>query len=249
MKELLIATTPHSHNDKEASWVQKEERRAPLYTSNFMKLSTLMHTNVYTLYQSSTLAEAISLMETKAIRHIPIVDEFESVIGMLSDRDIRDIRPSTLMKEKDRKALLEPISNLMKTPVLTAHPEDDIQEVAKMFYQNKIGCLPVVNREKLVGICTESDLLQRLTEIIGCTQPSSLIEVRVVDQPGKLAEIAGIFKRLNMNITSALMYTSQLNGHVVLSFRVETIDPRRAIEEIKKEGYEVHGPRLPGVEE
>ncbi len=201
-----------------------------------------MHTDVYTLNQTQTIKEAIHLMEMQAIRHIPIINSANHVIGIVSDRDIRDIRPSTLTSDYDENLFLEPISIIMSTPVLTGHEDDDVQESARLFYQNRIGCLPIIKDGKLTGIITESDMLYSMTKLLGADRPSSVIEVCVKNKTGMLADVSAIFKKSQVNIVSAVAYSSEKQGHHMLSFRVQTIDPRRVIRALQNEGYDVYGP-------
>ncbi len=117
-----------------------------------------------------------------------------------------------------------------------------------MFFSEKqIGCLPITENERLVGILTESDILSSLVELIGANQPSSNIEVRVKNQTGQLADVAAIFKKHNINIVSVLIYPGKAPEYKLLVFRVQTIDPRRVINDIQNEGFEVTWPKIPGM--
>ncbi|AIC95318.1 acetoin utilization AcuB family protein [Shouchella lehensis] len=212
-----------------------------------MKLQLIMRTNVYTLSPTDSIQDAIDLMEQKSIRHIPIVDEDEKLVGIVSDRDIRDSRPSILMPLNEKDLFLKPISSIMAYPVLTAHEDDDVQETAKIFYQHRIGCLPITANERLVGIISESDILSSLTALLGADRPTSVIEVCVQNYPGMLADVATIFKDVGVNIVSAVAYPSQKANYHMLSFRVQTIDPRKVIQKLADSGYDVYGPSLPSI--
>lgn len=99
-----------------------------------MKLKTIMHAHVYFLDETASILEAIQLMERQSIRHIPIVNAAHHVVGIVSDRDIRDIRPSILVPKTDETLFMKPISSIMSVPVLTGHQEDDVQESARLFF-------------------------------------------------------------------------------------------------------------------
>jgi acetoin utilization protein AcuB len=210
-----------------------------------MKIKTIMRTNVPTLTNTHTIEDAIALMESASIRHIPITNGDTAVIGIVSDRDIRDIRPSTLSVAKEATDFLQPVTKIMSTPVLTAHPDDDVQEVARLFFQHRVGCLPVVDNDRLAGLITESDMLYSLTKLLGADQPSSIIEVCVHNRPGQLADVATVFKKERINIVSAVAYPSKKADKYMLSFRVQTIDPRRIIAALQLAGYEVYNPPFP----
>lgn len=204
-----------------------------------------MKQNVFTLHENDTIKDAMQLIELKQIRHIPIVNEYNQLVGIISDRDIRDASPSIFHSTDHLEDFLKPLSTLMVRNVITAHPLDFVAEASILFYEHHIGCLPIVQDNQLVGIITETDILHTLVQLMGAHQPSSHIEVRVENITGKLADIATIFKDLNVAITSVLVYPYPDPKFKVLAFRVQTIDPRRIVQTIENNGYHVIWPKEP----
>ncbi|KYG26684.1 acetoin utilization AcuB family protein [Alkalihalobacillus trypoxylicola] len=211
-----------------------------------MLVEDIMRKEVMTLKKDATIKDAIQLLEEKRIRHLPIVDESFSLIGIVSDRDIRDARPSIFTIEKESTTLEQSIETLMKKEVITAHPLDFIQDVSSLFYENHIGCLPIIDQNKLVGILTEKEILYSLIELIGANQPSSHIEVSVPNRTGVLADVAAIFKKNKTNIVSVIVRPAKHSTNQILVFRIQTIDPRRVVDEIRSSGYDVLWPNIPG---
>lgn len=214
-----------------------------------MIIEEIMNRNVVTINKDTTIETALQLLNKHRVRHLPIVNSDNEVIGIISDRDIRDASPSIFHKEEHLEDFQKPISSIMVKNVITAHPLDFVEEVASIFFEHQIGCIPVTEEDKLIGIVTETDILHTLVLLMGANQPSSQIEVRVENITGKLAEIASIFKNKNVNITSVLVYPSTDLNYKILVFRVQTMDPRGIIAEIEKEGYKVLWPNMPGVSE
>jgi acetoin utilization protein AcuB len=206
-----------------------------------------MKRKVITLTHTSTIKDAMQLLELHQIRHIPIVDDNNKLVGIISDSDIRDASPSIFHFTDHLEDFLKPISSIMKTNVITAHPLDFVEEVSTLFYEHHIGCLPILDDGELVGIVTETDMLHTLVELMGAHQPSSHIEVKVENITGKLSDIAAIFKDLKVNITSVLVYPHQNPAFKILVFRVQTIDPRRVVKVIEENGYDVMWPSEPGL--
>src|SRR5690606_3434067 len=132
-----------------------------------MHVEKIMNRNVISLSPSDPIEKAYQLLVKHKIRHIPIVDEDHFVIGIVSDRDIRDASPSIFTNNPDMDVLNKEISSIMSSPVITAHPLDFVEEVARIFYDREIACLPVVSNEKLVGVITEKDLLYTLIQLTG----------------------------------------------------------------------------------
>ncbi|MCL7747828.1 acetoin utilization AcuB family protein [Halalkalibacter alkaliphilus] len=212
-----------------------------------MIIEHIMKRNVVTLTETSTIKEAMQLLEQHQFRHIPIVNERKKLVGIVSDSDIRDASPSIFHFTDHLEDFLKPISSIMKQNVITAHPLDFVEEVSTLFYEHHIGCLPILDDDELVGIVTETDMLHTLVELMGAHQPSSHIEVKVENITGKLSDIAAIFKELNMNITSVLVYPYQDPAYKILVFRVQTIDPRKVVKVIEDKGYDVIWPSEPRI--
>ncbi|MCM2589624.1 acetoin utilization AcuB family protein [Rossellomorea marisflavi] len=213
-----------------------------------MIIEEIMKSNVETLRPDDSIETAIRLMREKKIKHIPIVDDEMKVLGIISDRDVKDAAPSILNEQSADFTLKNPVRQIMQQQVITGHPLDFVEEVAALFYEHRISCLPILKADKLVGIITETDLLYTLTQLTGANQPGSQIEVKVPHRAGILYEVAGIIRKHNANILSVLVYPDkQDEQQKVLVFRVQTMNPTRVIEEIKQEGYSVLWPNMPGM--
>ena len=214
-----------------------------------MIIEEIMTTNMITLGAEQTILDAYSLMIQHSIRHLPIVDQEKHLIGIVSDRDIRDASPSILNNNNHQDNVLQlPIKTIMKTDLITGHPLDFVEEIGAIFYKHKINCLPIVKNRKLVGIITHSDLLHSLIELTGAHQPGSQIEIKVENQAGVLYKITKVFHDSKAKILSILMYPDKMNEEFkVVVLRVQTINPTLIIDDLKNAGYEVLWPNLPGI--
>ena len=126
----------------------------------------LMSVKVATLGQGDTLDIADGIMCMGRIRHLPVLDA-GSVVGVVSQRDLFRAalgaalafgirRPQELMRSLE-------IRDVMSTPAATIEPGAPVQDAARAMAEKKIGCLPVVEGGRLVGILTESDVLRYAT--------------------------------------------------------------------------------------
>ncbi len=208
-----------------------------------MHVEKIMNQNVITLGPSDSIEKAHQLLVNHKIRHIPIVNEDYCVIGIVSDRDIRDASPSILTNGPEKEVLGKEISTIMSSPVITAHPLDFVEEVARIFYDREIACLPVVSNEKLVGVITEKDLLYTLIQLTGTHVQGSHIEVKVPHRPGILPEVASVFGNRGVNISSVLVYPFNNDpDYKILVFRVQTMNPLPIIRDLRDAGYELMWP-------
>lgn len=208
-----------------------------------MLVETIMNTDIVTLPPTATIEDALVLLKKHRIRHIPIVNEDFQVIGIVSDRDVRDASPSSFIKDSDRKELQNEIQTIMRSPVVTIHPLDFVEEIARIFYDKEFACLPVVSDEKLVGVVTEKHMLYNLIQLTGTHVQGSQIEVLVPHRPGILPEVAQIFGKHNVNIASVLIYPYKDDpNNKVLVFRVQTMNPMPIIKDIRESGFKLLWP-------
>lgn len=135
-----------------------------------LHVQDLMSTNLFTLKKSDSLMAAKSLMELARIRHIPVVEKDNVFVGILTHRDILS---STLSKladvEKDVQDEIEasiPVSEIMRDDVIVIDPDTKLRDAAELLLNHKYGCLPVVEKDKLVGIITEADFLRMTIQLM-----------------------------------------------------------------------------------
>jgi CBS domain-containing membrane protein len=128
----------------------------------------IMTSEVTTLGRNDSLQLAKDIITLGRVRHFPVLDDGK-VVGVVSQRDLYRASLGSVMKygEKAQQAFLEGIAvkEVMSDPPLTIAPHASVQEAARLMMEKKIGCLPVLEGSKLVGIVTESDMLKLVAEM------------------------------------------------------------------------------------
>ncbi|MFS0780536.1 acetoin utilization AcuB family protein [Bacillus sp. 1P06AnD] len=213
-----------------------------------MLLEEIMSRDIVSLKESNTIHEAFEIMRKQHIRHLPIIDDEHRLIGLVSNQDIRDATPSIFRSDHFLEDLQQPLSTILKKEVVTGHPLDFVEDVAAVFYENKIGCMPVLLEGRLIGIVTETDLLHTFVELTGSNQPGSHIQLKVHNKAGILSDVASVFKDKKVNIHSVLVYPAPNDeASKILVIRVQTMNPLAVINSLKEQNYEVQWPELPGM--
>lgn len=213
-----------------------------------MLVEEIMNTSVPALTPTHTINDALLILKEKRIRHIPIINADKEVLGVVTDRDLKEATPSALLNIKNPEIYELPLEKIMTKNPIVGHPLDFLEETATIFYDNRIGCLPIVSQGKLVGMITESDLLYKFIELTGSHQPGSQIEVRVPNKTGILFEVSKVFYEQKVNVLSVLVYPDKTNvDYKILVLRVKTMNPLKLIEAIRAEGFEVLWPNHPGM--
>ncbi len=202
-----------------------------------MLIRGVMHPDPITIASDTSLLEAYKIMEDKNIRHLPVVDN-EKIIGIVTDRDLR---LATSRLTKNPYDVESKVEKIMSHPVQTAHPSDPIEIATRTMRELKIGCLPVVDDSKLVGIVTGMDLLDALLLLTGIYQPSGRLDVRLPDRSGELARLTALLAERKINIHSILTYPEK-DHKIRLVLRVGTIEMKMLAEAICNAGFEVIWP-------
>jgi CBS domain-containing protein len=129
-----------------------------------LKVRDVMTTQVTTLKRNDKLTLADDVMQLGRIRHLPILDDDgEQLVGIVSQRDLfRSALAQALgYGQYARRKLLDTfaIKDVMATDVITTNPDTPLVSAAQLLIERKIGCLPVVENERLIGIITEGDFV------------------------------------------------------------------------------------------
>lgn len=126
-----------------------------------MKVGDLMSTALITMHSHSTVSRADAEMKFAAIRHIPIVDERNRLVGMVSNRDI--LRAIGAEGKSEVK-----VSGIMTKRVHTISEDAPAHEAAALLLEHKIGALPVLSEgQELVGVITETDFVRFAHGVLG----------------------------------------------------------------------------------
>jgi CBS domain-containing membrane protein len=124
----------------------------------------LMTDHVFTLGPLDDLESLYELLDAHHVRHVPIVDREGDLVGLVTQRDLarhalgpQEDLPLSMQQEILRRRR---VREIMSTEVDTVEPDESLKAAAEMLIENKLGCLPVVEGEHLVGIVTESDFVR-----------------------------------------------------------------------------------------
>ena len=182
------------------------------------------------------------LVHEKGVRHIPVVDKNNCLAGSVTDRDIREAAPSdaTLLSVQELNYLLGKlkVSGFMtpKNKLITITPDTLIEEAVQLMHDHKIGCLPVLEGEKLYGIFTETDALDHLVDIFGYKEKGTRLTLALEDKPGSMLGILEVMKKHNVNITSIITPSFMVEGKRIAAIRLKQKITRVLLRIWKKRG-------------
>ena len=210
-----------------------------------MRVAKWMTPKVFTLKPTESIARAIDLMKEKKIRRIPIVNESGKLVGIVSDRDLKDVSPSraTTLDIWELHYVLDKLKlkDIMTKNPWTVMPEMPIEKAAALMLEKKVEGLPVVDSKgSLVGILTEGDIFRALVDLTGVSKKRTRVSLLIPDKAGSIREVADICREQGGTIFSILgSYSKVPAGKRELVMRVECPSPEALRSELSRKFGEV----------
>jgi CBS domain-containing protein len=133
------------------------------WSRTYQTVAQLMSTDLFTVRPDDLVDLAASVMEWRHIRHVPVEDDEGRLVGLISHRDLLRLLAQGLITRNEKAVT---VKEIMKRELVTVAPETPTLEALGMMRRCKVGCLPVVENERLVGVVTAYDFLSLSSEII-----------------------------------------------------------------------------------
>ncbi|RLB04058.1 MAG: signal transduction protein [Deltaproteobacteria bacterium] len=196
-----------------------------------MIVKQYMTANPITVTKEATVEDAIQLLKTNFIRHLPVVEN-DRLIGWLTDANLRGALFPSMLEEIT-------IKDIMIHDPITVEASESIEAAARLLVKNRIGGMPVIENEQLVGVITVIDLLNAFLEMLGILQSSSRIDVKPRSTHGAIDSISSVIEREGSEIISVCLVPQKCGDGQIYSFRLGRCDAKKLVEELEKEGHEV----------
>jgi len=207
-----------------------------------MIVKDFMSDKLITLKVSDDIKKAFELMKINKIRHIPVLDG-EKLVGIVTNADLRQVLvPLETDKTKEASLFTSKFSTvyqIMTKDPITVSPQTDIEKAAMLLQKNKIGGLPVVEKDRLVGMITETDIFGVFIEMMGVIKYSSRVDVVLGEDPEAFQHVSRLIKENGADIISVGMSSFNDKGKRVYYFRLDTDDIDSIAKSIEDNGYEV----------
>lgn len=196
-----------------------------------MKINALMIPDPITITEKASVSDAIELMKVNSIRHLPVVSQKKILKGFLTLADLKQGLIPSMLGDLT-------LTDLMIKKPITVEPDDDIEIAAQLIYKHKIGGMPVVKRNKLAGIITESDILRTFIDMMGILTASSRIDVVIKDEPGLFRKALQIINDNGGDIINVGMTVQQTSKRTYY-FRLSVCKTDIIKKALEDSGFEV----------
>lgn len=183
---------------------------------------------VISVSPDTPINDALAMFKKEHIRRAPVIKDGK-LVGIVSERDLLNASPSsaTTLSVWEMNYLISKVKvkNVMTKKVITVTRDTPIEEAARLMADKKIGGLPVVDGERVVGMITETDLFKVFLELMGARDKGVRVTATIEDKPGELAKITKAIANAGGNFISFGFFAGEDASTKVLTFKVEGIKP------------------------
>jgi len=197
-----------------------------------MRVRSLMIENPITVSDRTSVQEAIHVMEENGIRHLPVVDKGQKLVGWVTLGD---------MKQGLLPAVVTGVSlaDLMIREPITVDADEDIESAARLIFEKKIGGLPVVNgNRKVIGVITVTDILGAFIKIMGLLSNGARIDVDIGEDPDGFEKVSHIIHENQGKVVSVGIAPETVDRRIYY-FRLEADSIKSVVQALQKAGYDV----------
>jgi acetoin utilization protein AcuB len=185
---------------------------------------------VITIPPDMPIVDALNLMKRERIRRTPVVKDGK-MVGIVSDKDLLNASPSpaTSLSVWEMNYLLSKITvrDVMTKKVLTVGVNTPIEEAARIMADNKIGGLPVIHQDQVVGIITETDLFKVFLELMGAREMGVRVTALIHEEPGQLARLTAAISQAGGNFVAFGQFIGETPSNRLITFKVSGLEEEK----------------------
>jgi len=182
---------------------------------------------VITIRPDMPIVDALNMMKREHIRRTPVIKDGK-LVGIVSDKDLLNASPSpaTSLSVWEMNYLLSKVTvkDVMTKEVLTVTEDTPIEEAARTMADNKIGGLPVMRNDHVVGIITETDLFKIFLELMGAREIGVRVTALVHEERGQLAKLAQAIANAGGNFIAFGQFSGDDPSNRLVTFKVEGLE-------------------------
>ncbi len=208
-----------------------------------MLVRSRMSQRPITIGEDASVDEALHLMHGEHVRRLPVVDKHGKMVGIVSEMDLLKVSPSpaTSLSIYEIPYLLSKIKmrDVMTRDVVTVTEGTPLEEAARVMVENKIGGLPVLRGDKLVGIITESDMFKVFMEMFGARSSGVRVSLLVPSEKGTLARITTRIAELGGDIQALGTVAGPDPSSGEITIRVQDLSEQELVRAMEELGIQI----------
>jgi acetoin utilization protein AcuB len=195
-----------------------------------MRVGQIMHKEPYSIHPKKRVGQALKLMQKHNIRHLPVVED-DKMVGWITSRVLREVLLASMLE-------VITVGDVMVQAPITVTSDTLVEEAARLLYEHKIGGMPVLDGDRLVGVITTMDLLAAFLSMLGLLRTSSRLDLLLEDSPAVLEQVSQLIKGAGGEVINIALGPIK-NKKRSYFFRLKKGDLSPIVAALKNQGYKV----------
>lgn len=195
-----------------------------------MLVGQIMSQKIITISPDKRVGQALKLMQKHQIRHVPVI-EHDRMVGWITSRDLREVLLASMLEEIK-------VGDVMVQAPISVTPDTEVEEAARLIHEHKIGGMPVMEGDKLVGVITMTDLISAFITMLGLLKSSSRLDLLLPNRSEDLDAAARLIKKAGGKVINVALGPIQGDKRPYY-FRLEKVGLQPIVNTLKQQGYEV----------
>ncbi|MFZ5626143.1 MAG: CBS domain-containing protein [Bacillota bacterium] len=176
-----------------------------------MLIAEIMTPQPVSISADAQVGQALELMRTHSVRHLPVITREGKLVGLLSETDILRLFPRKELNKYEANLLSRtPVRQIMKTDPHFIEPTATVEAAAHLFASCHLDCLPVVENQRLVGIITETDVFRIFATAFGFAEPGTRVTIAISPRKGFLASLVTALDRYNLRVEKLVVLSDEI---------------------------------------
>jgi acetoin utilization protein AcuB len=195
-----------------------------------MLVGQIMSSQIVTISPDRRVGQALKLMQQHQIRHLPVTEQGR-MVGWITSRDLREVLLASMLEEIK-------VGDVMVQAPLSVTPDTEVEEAARLIHEHKIGGMPVVEGDKLVGVITMMDLISAFIAMLGLLKSSSRLDLLLENRPEALDAAARLIKEAGGKVINVALGPTRGDRRPHY-FRLEKTKLEPILDTLKQQGYAI----------
>jgi acetoin utilization protein AcuB len=195
-----------------------------------MLVGQIMSQKIVTISPDKGVGQALKLMQKHQIRHVPVMER-DRMVGWITSRDLREVLLASMLEDIK-------VGDVMVQAPLSVTPDTEVEEAARLIHEHKIGGMPVMEGETLVGVITMLDLISAFITMLGLLKSSSRLDLLLANRSEALDAATQLIKKAGGKIINVALGPTQGEKRPYY-FRLEKVNLDPIVKTLKAKGYVV----------
>ena len=195
-----------------------------------MLVGQIMTKQIVTISPDKGVGQALKLMQQHQIRHLPVMAH-DRMVGWITSRDLREVLLASMLEDIK-------VGDVMVQAPLSVTSDTEVEEAARLIHEHRIGGMPVMEGDKLVGVITMLDLISAFIAMLGLLKSSSRLDLLLANRSEAMDAAARLIKEAGGKVINVALGPTKGDKRAYY-FRLEKVNLEPIVNILKQQGFVV----------